>query len=337
MQGEALSPFLFSMYINDFESELITRNCESVNLRELSLFLLLFADDTVLFAESRSELQNILNELHSYSRDWGIDVNVNKTKIVVFRSGHRLSNADVWYYDNTQIEVLNSFNYLGINLFYNGKFNLTEKTIAMQGRKCMFAITKICNDTYLNVESKLSIFDTYVSSVMNYGSEVWGFHPGKNIENVHLNFCKRTLRVKSSTPNYMIYSELGRLPMIAVRKIKVVKFWLKLLKTQNCILKNLYDEMYTYLYPNSWLSNVKDLLCNSGFSDVWNAQHVPDDKTFLNLFKQRVIDNFIQERNIALDNSNKCLFYKYLLETFSLQNYLKKSMPVQFTSLLYDC
>ena len=40
MQGEAMSPFLFSMYINDFENELIKDLCEPIYLQDISLFLL---------------------------------------------------------------------------------------------------------------------------------------------------------------------------------------------------------------------------------------------------------------------------------------------------------
>lgn len=76
-------------------------------------------------------------------------------------------------YDQKHVEVVHCFNYLGINLNFNGNSNVTQKTIAMQGRKCMFDILKLCNETYLNIETKLSIFDTYVSSVLNYGYGVF--------------------------------------------------------------------------------------------------------------------------------------------------------------------
>ena len=33
----------------------------------------------------------------------------------------------------------------------------------------------------LNVNTKVSLFDTYVGSVANYGCEVWGLHSAKNI------------------------------------------------------------------------------------------------------------------------------------------------------------
>ena len=45
-----------------------------------TVVILLFADDMVLFSESRIGLQNGINRLNSYCIDWGLQVNVNKTK-----------------------------------------------------------------------------------------------------------------------------------------------------------------------------------------------------------------------------------------------------------------
>ena len=63
------------------------------------------------------------------------------------------------------------------------------------------------------------------------------------IEKVQLDFCKRVLGVKKSTCNVMIYSELGRLPLHVIRKFKVLKYLVKILSTDNCILQQCYQEM----------------------------------------------------------------------------------------------
>ena len=48
---------------------------------------------------------------------------------------------------------------------------------------------------HLNVSTrtctKLSLFDTYISSIANYGCEIWGLHPAHELERVHLDFCKQ--------------------------------------------------------------------------------------------------------------------------------------------------
>ena len=78
---------------------------------------------------------------------------------------------------NESNEVGDCFNYLGLTVNFNGKFTKTLKIIASEGDKCTWLILSICNRLSLNTETKLHVFDTYVSSVLNYGCEVWGFHP----------------------------------------------------------------------------------------------------------------------------------------------------------------
>ena len=65
-QGECLSPFLFSMYLNDFEEELITNGVNGIDIGKLKLFLLLYADDIVLIGKTSEDLQHGLNVLENY-------------------------------------------------------------------------------------------------------------------------------------------------------------------------------------------------------------------------------------------------------------------------------
>jgi hypothetical protein len=70
-QGEYLSPFLFAMFLSDLQSFLekenlpglktISEKIEENSNIYLKLFVLLYADDTVIMAESREDLQAQLN------------------------------------------------------------------------------------------------------------------------------------------------------------------------------------------------------------------------------------------------------------------------------------
>ena len=64
----------------------------------------------------------------------------------------------------------------------------------------------------LPYSQKCKIFDTLVTPILNYGSDVWGMHDGKNIENVHIKFCRRILNVRNSTNILSLYGALGRIP-----------------------------------------------------------------------------------------------------------------------------
>lgn len=62
---------------------------------------------------------------------------------------------------------------------------------------------------------------------MNYGADVWGYTNAKDLERVHLKFCKRLLGVKSSTCTPAVYCELGRKPLLLIRTLRITKYWFK--------------------------------------------------------------------------------------------------------------
>ena len=65
-------------------------------------------------------------------------MNTDKTKIVVFRNGGRIGDNENWLYDGNTLETVDQFIYLGMLLYYNGKFYQTQKHIAEPGRKALF-------------------------------------------------------------------------------------------------------------------------------------------------------------------------------------------------------
>ena len=56
-QGYIISPILFTLFLND----LITEGSHGINIEIIKLFVLLFAVDLVIFAETVIELQRLIN------------------------------------------------------------------------------------------------------------------------------------------------------------------------------------------------------------------------------------------------------------------------------------
>ena len=207
-QGECLSPFLFSIYLNDLEEEINLKGADGIDIGMVQLFLLLYADDIVLFAHSPDEIQSLLETLQNYCIRWKLTVNTSKTKIVIFRKGGRLPRDLRFIYNGEEIEIVKQFSYLGI-VFTVMKL---KKTLAGQALKAIFAMNKhLYKFTHLKPFHILDLFDKLISPIPNYGSEVWGFYKAPAIESVHLQFCKKLLGVKQSTQNDFIYGELGRI------------------------------------------------------------------------------------------------------------------------------
>ena len=117
-QGENLSPILFSIYLNDFQNTLrnksnglnaLTNEIQGELEVFLKLYTLLYADDTIIMAESAAELQEALNGLHEYCKLWSLTVNISKTKIVIFSKG-KVRKYPKFYLD--QNEMRNMFTWV---------------------------------------------------------------------------------------------------------------------------------------------------------------------------------------------------------------------------------
>ncbi|WP_419593838.1 reverse transcriptase domain-containing protein, partial [Thiolapillus sp.] len=72
-----------------------------------------FADDVVLLATTACGLQNQLDSLKVCCDRLKMEVNKDKTKVMVFRKGGHLSKHEKWYYDGAEMEVVNKYSYLG--------------------------------------------------------------------------------------------------------------------------------------------------------------------------------------------------------------------------------
>ena len=83
-QGECLSPLLFSLFLKDIEEQFIQAGMEGIDIITVKTFMLLYADDIVVFGNSAEQLQDSLNLLSNYCQRWKLTVNINKTKVMVF-------------------------------------------------------------------------------------------------------------------------------------------------------------------------------------------------------------------------------------------------------------
>jgi hypothetical protein len=81
----------------------------------------------------------------------------------------------------------------------------------------------------LSIKYLLDLLDKIVKPILLYGCEIWGFGKNDIIERVHLKFCKLVLHLKVSTPNFMVYGELGRYPLEIDIKVRMISYWCKLI------------------------------------------------------------------------------------------------------------
>ena len=177
-----------------------------------------------VIGKSPQELQQHLNFLHKYCDKWGLKVNTPKTKIFVFRKRGRLTEAEKWSYAGQNIEVVDNFNYLGVVFNYTGPFVLNQAHLTGKALKALHFLICKCREFDLNPKILCQLFDVFVGSVLSYACEIWGYTKSKDIECIHLKFCKELLQVKSSMCNATVNGELGHFPLFINRYVRIIKY-----------------------------------------------------------------------------------------------------------------
>ena len=220
-----------------------------------------------------------------------------------------------FFYNNKKLEVVSDFSYLGVLFNYNGNFSKTKAKLIEQARRAMFAVINKSRKLNLPESLQLHLFDTISMPILVYSSEVWGFENLRIIEQFQLKYCKLILNLKPSTPNCMVYGELGITPVTLLTKSRVLCYWSKVLNAKNDKICKLLYNTALFFHNNNiiispWISFVKNCLDELGMSEYFVNQHVDNVNHFKLLVKSRLYDQFLQHWHETINNSPKCLVYR---------------------------
>lgn len=326
-QGEPLSPLLFILFINDVKDSVDFHNLTESDIDTLSIFMLLFADDIALFTTDPVSLQHQLNSLYMYSCNWGLKINIKKTKICVFESRKSQCNFR-WTINDEIVEVVDNFCYLGINFSYTGNMNNAVKMLNEQALKAYNHLLSVFSRLTLDIKTKLSLFDALIVPIILYGSEIWGAYDHSELDKLHLKFCKHILGVKQQTSNAAVLGELGRFPLSVICKERALKYWIKINMNPNSLMHHVLTKQsniyhYNNIRPASkkiWHSAMSDLLNRMGYGNL--LVDFNTDYNYSPLLTQRVRDQYIQTWYDNLTSQPKMEYYCRFKKEFLFEEYL---------------
>ena len=335
-QGENLSPVLFAIYLNDFK-HFMSENCTGLKQLDekihadidvfMRLYVLLYADDTIILAETAEDLQQALHSLNDYCNKWHLHINISKTKIVIFSRG-KIRKYPVFKIGLTEVEVADDYIYLGVTFNYNGSFRKAIVKQISQARRAMFVLLQKARILRLPIDIVLELFDICVVPVLLYGCEIWGFENLRDVDVFHRNFLRTVFKSYKCTPNCMLYGESNSVDMTTKVNIRMINFWNKIshsniskFSTQMCcFLNKLYiDNPDDFNFK--WSARIKHLLETAGFSYVWNTQEL-NAKYFVKCFKMRCNDMFLQNWSSELQRNSQCKIYTLIKEKPKIEEYL---------------
>ena len=329
-QGENLSPILFSLFLNDLGNYLESKGHHGIELTNpendiatfLKIIVLLYADDTVLIAENAQTLQNCLNDFADYCKTWKLNINKDKTKVIIF--GSRQNRNFSFKIDNTFLEIVNSYKYLGVFLAKSGSFLTAKKHLAQQARKAMHLLYSRINNLNLPIDLILKLFDNTILPILTYSAEVWGYESIDLLEKIHNEFLRKIFNLRKSSPLYMIYAEFGRYPIDLTIKCRMIAYWNRLITGKPDKLAYLIFKYMLNLpnFESKWINYVKNIFTQTGRNYIWLNQDQIQNKNIKYTIKGILLDQYQQTWHTSLQNSTKGLNYSIFKDKIELEKYL---------------
>ena len=180
-QGCILSPLLFNLFLNELPLSINYNKTDPILLPNGEhLNTLLYADDLVFLSRSKIGLQNCLNSLESFCSMWLLEVNLKKTKVMIFQKCNRKPKNLQFYYQHNLVDVVQEYTYLGIKITPNGCFTMAQKTLCEKAQRAIFKIQKYANISKLPLGVAFKIFDATILPILTYGGEIWAVSKNTN-------------------------------------------------------------------------------------------------------------------------------------------------------------
>jgi hypothetical protein len=256
-QGCPLSPILFSFVIQELP-ELVEQLAPhlgpkfelGVDGQDPHVPVLMFADDTAEMECAAQPAQELLDIFGVFCDKTDMDISFDKTKFVVFNSTYQ-TDADrrfVFRFRGQPVERASEYVFLGLlTKSGNSMRPAMLQHAASRGHAAAAVLQKRVRQLGLqpNASIMLRLFETVVMPNLTFGCEVWGpwilytkacpagrewWHcftqdaTSNVVEQMRLSFARTLLGLKSSTPVWNVFRELGWYPLQIYVAQQLVRF-----------------------------------------------------------------------------------------------------------------
>ena len=138
-----------------------------INTAERNISNLRYADHTILMAESNKELKSLLMKVKEESEKVGLELNIQKTKIMAS------SPITSWQIDGETMETVTDFIFLGSKITADGDFSHEIKRHLLLGRKVMTNLHSILKSRDITLPTKVRLVKAMVFPIVMYGGGSW--------------------------------------------------------------------------------------------------------------------------------------------------------------------
>ena len=110
----------------------------------------------IVLAKCTEDLQRALDMLKIYCEFWGLDINVRKTKVMIFSRG-KIRKMPKFNSNEETVDVVWDYKYLGVNFNYNNKFKKAQQLQFSLANRAMFSSLRKCRQLNLLLDIQLEL------------------------------------------------------------------------------------------------------------------------------------------------------------------------------------
>lgn len=174
-QGCNLSPSLFNLYSEMLIREALEGETEGVNIGGHLIQSIRYADDSSIVADSEEGLQKLMDRVVEVTKEYGMRINVNKTKVM--KIARKRAGSLQISIEGKQLTEVESFKYLGSIINNNGDCDKDVRARIGMAKKA-FLKNKVLQTKQIKIETRARLARCYVWSTALYGAESWTLKAG---------------------------------------------------------------------------------------------------------------------------------------------------------------
>lgn len=335
MQGLGISPLLYILFISDLVEYLKQNGVNGVTVDStFRMIALMYADDLVLLAESDEEMQNMLNVFHRYCQEKQLVVNVDKTKIMIFRRKGRVSKKYKFTMGRDTLEIVSQYIYLGVLFTAQACFRENAKRVVNKTSSATSVVNSIWAKSRTHCwEAKQTVYKAMVKSVLMYAAEVWGARYVEQLEMAQVRYFKYMFLWPRNTPNYMVRQECGVSATSVELFRKMLGWWIKMLEMPEdrypkiCynVLKEM-EERSPLDTTHNWAAQLRERLLGLEYEQLYQEGTSRDIKNELENIIQKFEKKSKEEDMTRIQQSSYSTVYRELTEEGGGGTYLSYGM-----------
>ena len=313
--------------MNDLIEEVKDLNL-GIKFGEEMLSALLYADDIVLLAENEEDLQQQLNIVHSWCSKWRISINMDKTKIMHFRTTSQAESTFSFTLGDRNVNYADHYRYLGYDLYYNLNYEHgTNILAAAAGRALGSLVSKFFKHNGLTYATYTKLYHSTVVPVCDYAAGIWGIRNYKKCQTLQNRAMRTFMGVGRMTPILFLYGDMKWVPHYIRQEGEVLRLWMRLLEMDDARLTKkvfLWDYNLSIEGKTNWNTSVRTLLASSGLEHIFldKSLHGQSKKHIIDTFTKKQMDEYHEKWKQEVRDVSRLENYTQYKDNIVLENYV---------------